>query len=173
MARLNRKQKRFVDEYLIDLNATKAAIRAGYSEASAHVEGSKLLNIGRIKSLVEKEIHARLLRTQSSQDKVIKELERLAFSDMANVATWNDFTVKFKDSLAMSPDVTASIIEVSSSDKMGMKVKLHDKVRALELLGNHLGMFKEKKPEVGSDKPMKTVVLKYAVDEDPKEEMPA
>lgn len=76
---LTEKQKRFCDEYLIDLNATQAAIRAGYSVKNADKIGSELLGKTRVSETISRKIAERSKRTGINQDRVIQELARIAF----------------------------------------------------------------------------------------------
>lgn len=78
---LTAKQARFVDEYLIDLNATQAAIRAGYSSGSAEVEGSRLLRNAKVAALVSSRQAERTERTEITQDRVLEELWAIATAD--------------------------------------------------------------------------------------------
>lgn len=95
MARLNAKQKRFVDEYLIDLNATQAAIRAGYKKTEyTDTNANKLLENTRIREAIDKAMAERSKRTGINQDRVIQELARIAFVNPQNVINAEDGSVK-------------------------------------------------------------------------------
>ena len=85
MAKLTAKQKRFRDEYLIDLNATQAAIRAGYSSKTANEQGARLLANVSVQEAIAKATAERSKRTGISQDRVIQELARIAFVNPQNV----------------------------------------------------------------------------------------
>lgn len=164
---LTAKQQRFCDEYLIDLNATQAAIRAGYSEKYANTNASKLLQITTVAEYIEKRKMDRIERTEITQDMVLKELANIAFSnaaDYAAVVEKNAMTeidgqtvplldddgnpVKYR---TVEPVLTQDLTEdqkkalaVIKKGRDGFEVKPYDKIRALELLGKHLGMFTEK-----------------------------
>lgn len=103
MPKLTEKQKRFCEEYLIDLNATQAALRAGYSQRTAYSIGDENLKKPEIQNYLKELMKQRSERTGISADTVLKELEKIAFSDT----------------------------EITGKEK----------IRALELLGKHLGMF--------------------------------
>ncbi len=146
---LTAKQHWFVREYLIDLHATNAAIRAGYSPESAYSIGSENLKKPEIQSALEKEMAKRSERTGITQDKVLRELARVAFADMGSFADWGPEGVKLRPSNELSLDDAAAIVELSESkNKHGTssKIKLHDKVAALDKLMRHLGMYKERTP---------------------------
>jgi phage terminase small subunit len=140
------KQDAFVREYLIDLNATQAAIRAGYSEGSAAVMGSQNLRKHNIQAAITFEMEKRSQRTQVSPDKVVRELAKLAFSNMKSFMEWNEKEVKIIDSNSLSDDDSACVSEIIQTDTSSgrtIKIKLYDKKAALELLGRHLGMFSD------------------------------
>ena len=88
------KQDRFVEEYLVDLNATQAALRAGYSEKTAMVIGSENLKKPEINKAVADALNARRLRTEVTQDRVLEELALVAFADMPD-----EMVVKVSDKL--------------------------------------------------------------------------
>ncbi len=148
------KQQRFIDEYLVDLNATQAAIRAGYSRKTANEIGAENLAKPSIAEAISKALAEQSERTGITADMVIRELARIGFADMSAYATWGGDRVLFIDSKELGQDATAAIAEVASvtttrSNKDGdeitttvnSKFKLHDKRGALELLGKHLGLF--------------------------------
>lgn len=148
MARLNAKQKRFVDEYLIDLNATQAAIRAGYKKTEyTDTNANKLLENTRIREAIDKAMAERSKRTGINQDRVIQELARIAFVNPQNVINAENGSVRedaTEDDLAC---IQAVKVKTMSGDKgwsEEREVRLNDKMKALELLGKHLGMFTDK-----------------------------
>jgi phage terminase small subunit len=87
MKKLTKKQSVFVEEYLVDLNATQAAIRAGYSEKTAHVIGAKLVNKSLVADAIAVRMRDREARTQITQDKVLREISPIAFAGVTNGAT--------------------------------------------------------------------------------------
>lgn len=170
---LNAKQRRFVDEYLIDLNATQAAIRAGYSAKTAGQIGERLLKKVEIQSLLAERMKAREKRTEITQDRVLAELAKIGFSDIRKVVQWGNTEVRVNVSggedgaqpekmvevyhgLCLKAadeidDSTAAAIAEVSQGREGIKVKLHDKRAALVDIGRHLGMFKDKVEVTGKD----------------------
>ena len=159
---LNEKQKRFAHEYIIDLNATHAAIRAGYSERSAHSHGYRLLRHDEVSKLIEVLQKERSERTTVTADRVIEELAKVGFSDIRHVVRWGStpnnpdidglepnglglYPVALIPSDQISDEAAGAVSEVSLT-QAGVKVKLHDKLSALEKLGRHLGVF-----EAGAD----------------------
>lgn len=144
---LTTKQKRFVDEYLIDLNATQAAIRAGYSATTAKVIACENLTKPNIAELIQKRMGDRIKRTEITQDRVLREYARIGFSDMRKFTEWGPSGVSLNDSAELNDDDAACVAEVSevtSKDGGSIKFKLHDKKGALDSLARHLGMFVDK-----------------------------
>lgn len=147
MARLTAKQKRFIEEYLVDLNATQAAIRAGYSPHTAREIGCENLSKPHIRARVEKELAERSKRTGINQDRVIRELARIALVNPVDVINMDEATIKEM----ASADDTAAILSVKvkkipseEGTITEREIRMADKIKALELLGKHLGMFTDK-----------------------------
>ncbi len=146
MAKLTPKQKTFCDEYLIDLNATQAAIRAGYSSDSAKEIGCENLTKPNIRAYIDKEIANRSKRTGINQDRVIRELARIAFVNANDVINMDEATLKAdasEDDTATIASVKVKTIPTKEGEGVEREIRLADKLKALELLGKHLGMFKE------------------------------
>lgn len=145
--KLTPKQQRFVEEYLVDLNATQAAIRAGYSAKTAASIGEENLRKPEIQFAIQAAMKARQQRTEITQDQVVAELAKVAFGDPRTVMAWGPDGVKLKDSATLTDAEAAFVSEVSETTTEhggSLKLKTNDKLKALELLGRHLGMFKEK-----------------------------
>lgn len=143
MAKLTAKQQRFCDEYLIDLNATQAAIRAGYSPKTAEQTASRLLTVVKVSDEIAREMAERSKRTGINQDRVVQELAKLAFVNIADVVDLDSATVKETatgEDLACIQSVKIKPSEFGTE----REIKLYDKKASLELLGKHLGMFKDK-----------------------------
>lgn len=141
---MTQKQKRFIEEYLIDLNATQAAIRAGYSPDTAQQTGSENLSKPVIRAQIDRAMAERSKRTGVNAERVIQELAKIAFVNAAEVIDPKTATVK-EDAL---PEDTAAIqsvkVKTFGEDGLEREVKMADKLKALELLGKHLGMFKDR-----------------------------
>lgn len=147
MRKLTPKQQRFVDEYLVDLNATQAAIRAGYSKKTANEQGARLLANVSVQGAIAERMKARQERVEITQDRVLAELAKIAFGDQRAVMEWGPTGVKLLDSKTLTDDQAAMVAEVSETVTAAggtLKLKTHDKVGALKLLGEHLGMFKQR-----------------------------
>ena len=146
MNKLTPKQKTFCEEYLVDLNGTQAAIRAGSSEKAAKEQGARLLTYANVKSALQGLMGKRSDRTQVKADDVVNELRLIGFSRLDNYLEWTASGVKLKSSEDLTDDQIACVVEIQESiteKSNNIKFKLGDKLKALELLGKHLGMFKE------------------------------
>lgn len=144
--KLTAKQQKFVEEYLIDLNATQAAIRAGYSVKTADVIGYQLLQKTSVQEAIAKAMAERSRRTGVNQDRVVLELAKIAFVKMTDVVNGNG---EIKSDA--NPDDLSCIesIKYKESDNefggsVEREVKIGSKLKALELLGKHLGMWNDK-----------------------------
>lgn len=141
MAKLTAKQKRFCDEYLIDLNATQAAIRAGYSSKTANEQGARLLANVSVQEAIAKATAERSKRTGISQDRVIQELARIAFVNPQNVINPKDASVKAdatEDDLACIQSVKVKTMDGAKGKSVEREVRLNDKMKALELSLIHI-----------------------------------
>ena len=143
---LTARQARFVAEYLIDLNATQAAIRAGYSKRTSEQQGFQLLKKTSVAEAIQAAQANRANRTQISQDRVLTELARIGFSDLRKAVSWVGDTVQLTDSSTLDDDTALALSEVSQGPN-GIKIKMHDKLAALDKLARHLGMFKGEGPD--------------------------
>lgn len=141
------KQKRFIEEYLIDLNATQAAIRAGYSPETAGSIGNENLKKPEIRARIDKAMAERSKRTGINQDRVLYELAKLAFVNPADVIDFDEAMIRsdaVEEDLACIQSVKVKTMSGDKGDMTEREVRMYDKKAALELLGKHLGMFKDK-----------------------------
>ena len=153
--KLTPKQARFVQKYLIDLNAAQAAIRAGYSAKTARVIGHENLIKPDIAAAIEKAMAERAERTRLTADWVIDELRKLAGANMADYMKSTPEGDPYLDFSRLTREQTAALAEVTVEDFLDhcgeearsvrrVKFKLHDKRAALVDLGRHLGIFVHK-----------------------------
>lgn len=150
---MTNKQKRFCEEYLIDLNATQAAIRAGYSPKSAHSIATETLQKPAVRARVDRALAAQSCRTGVTADRVVRELARVAFANSRDVVNYDDATVKpeaVRDDTAAVASVRVKTIPTKDGNGVEREVKMHDKLKALELLGKRLGLFTDKIEHSGS-----------------------
>lgn len=143
---MTRKQQRFVEEYLIDLNGTQAAIRAGYSPASASTQAGENMRNPQIRAYIDKAMAERSKRTGVNADRVILELARIAFINAPDVIDLDEATIKNgakKDDTAAIQSVKIKKIPTEDGYITEREIKLADKLSALEKIGKHIGMFKD------------------------------
>ena len=143
---MTKKQKLFAEEYLRDLNATQAAIRAGYSPDTAGSIGGENLKKPEIRACIDRAMAERSKRVGVNADRVLQELAKIALVNPGNVINADDATIRpeatEEDKAAiMSVKVKQSVSE--NGDSIEREIRMADKIKALELLGKHLGMFKD------------------------------
>lgn len=155
----------FAKEYIIDLNATRAAKAAGYSPRSAHVIGHKLLKKDKVRRLIQEEMNKRCGRLEVTADHVLQELARIAFLDPRQLF---DEDGDLKPISELDDDTAAALasFEIKENfkgrgkwqfDFLTKKVKLVDKKGTLELLGKHLKLFTDKHEHAGPNgEPLQT-----------------
>lgn len=137
MANLTPKQQRFVEEYLIDLNATQAAIRAGYSEKTAAVIGAENLIKPNIAKAIQEAQNKRTERTEITQDYVLSNIKKVVERCMQQEAV-------------QSRDGSPLLVEGPEGNLACLfEFKEQGALKGLELLGKHLGMFKDKIEHTG------------------------
>lgn len=158
---LKDKQIRFCEEYLIDLNGTQAAIRAGYSPRTANEQAAQLLaklSIQEYLQIRQKELQE---KTGITQERVLKEYARIAFFDIRNIYGAGNALSDISD---LSDDAAGAIASVKVMEEKGgngkgeqvvigwtKEVKLHNKVSALDSLAKHLGMFEKDNAQKKAD----------------------
>nr|DAX88313.1 MAG TPA: Terminase small subunit [Caudoviricetes sp.] len=148
---MTEKQKIFADEYLIDLNATRA-YRVAYpsvkKDEAAAVNGSKLLRNTKVQEYISERMKERQQRTEVTQDMVIKELAAIAFARVTDYVEIRSnglscSTVIIKPTTDLSDQQVRAIAGIKEGAN-GIEIKMNDKEKALELLGRHLGMWNDK-----------------------------
>lgn len=150
---LTAKQEAFVIEYLVDLNATQAAIRAGYSENTARFIGAENLTKPYIQAAIQKAQEERAKRTEITADRVLKEYARLGFFDPRKLFDSEGKPIPIQD---LDDDTAAAIAGLDVMEEYEgfgdnrtfvgytKKYKIVDKKGALDSIAKHLGMFVEK-----------------------------
>lgn len=141
---LNPKQQRFIAEYLVDMNATQAAIRAGYSARTAKQQGSRLLtNADVVAALARKQ--AKIAgKLEMTAERVLAELALLGFSNMQDFASTDAAGKPEIDCSRLERDQWAAVSQIKIDEDGAITLKLYDKRAALVELGKHLGLFTEK-----------------------------
>lgn len=141
---ITKKQKRFCEEYLIDLNATQAAIRAGYSPETAYSIGQENLKKPEMRARIDKAMAERSKRTGVNADRVVRELAKIAFVNAADVINAEDATLKKDAADEDLAAIQAVKVKTFGEDGLEREIKMADKLKALELLGKHLGLFEDR-----------------------------
>jgi phage terminase small subunit len=156
--KLTAKQKMFCREYLVDLNATQAAIRAGYSAKTAKDIGCQTLAKVYISEYIQKLMDKRAAKIEITADKVLEELAKMAFANMQDYITVTDDGSAFIDLSNLTREQAAALAEVSVDSYLEgtgtdeekkrvvkkIKIKLADKRGNLELLGKNLKLFNDR-----------------------------
>jgi phage terminase small subunit len=152
------KQAMFIKEYIVDLNGTQAAIRAGYSENTARQEASRLLSNVNVRASINEEMEKRKERVECSQDEVIHNILAVLKADikdflgddgnidLSKINDYNSPVIK-----EITTDTTKTDKGDLHTEKKRVFLKLHDKLKAADMLGKHLKMFTDKIEVSGKD----------------------
>jgi phage terminase small subunit len=152
MKDLTPKQGRFVEEYLVDCNATQAALRAGYSPKGASVRGAVLLTNSKVLMRLSNLRKAQFVRTEVTSDMVVSELASIGFSNPGKFFKFLNGTV-ILDFSKMTEEDSKSIAEIQQEEylekgRLGAarmvrktRIKFHNKLPALEALAKHTGVY--------------------------------
>jgi phage terminase small subunit len=153
MSKLNERQKRFCDYYVIKPNGTEAAIKAGYSEKAARKIASKLLTLADIKDYIETKLVKRENKLEITAERVLLELARISFFDVRKLFNEDGTLKRIVD---LDDDTAAAIAGIDIStlikkqgegatlEEITKKIKHVDKKGALELLGRNLSIWHDK-----------------------------
>ncbi|WP_175863680.1 terminase small subunit [Burkholderia cepacia] len=173
MKKLTAKQQRFVDEYLVDLNASAAARRAGYSEKTARVIADENLTKPDIQAAIAAAMKIRSERTKVTSDRVLQRMVEIDDMDVLDIMN-DDMSLK---PVSEWPKVwrqylsgfdLAEMFEGNGDarEMVGIlkKIKWPDKLKNLEMLGRHFGMFNDKMKLQGDENAPLTVVVRKLTD---------
>lgn len=153
MKPLTPRQRLFVAEYLVDHNATQAAVRAGYSAKTAEQQGSRLLTHPGVKAAVDEALAKQEKRLELKADDVLRELGRLALSDIGDgfdaqgkLLALKDMPLDFRRAISSieTDEILAGRGDSAVSIGVTRKVRLWEKPKALELLGKYFKMWVER-----------------------------
>jgi phage terminase small subunit len=163
---LTDRQRLFVAEYLVDRNATAAAIRAGYSPKRAGSAGHRLKNLPRVREAIAAAQAERLRQVGLSRERVLEELARIAFADIRDFLTWDADGVRLRPMDALTGEQAACVAEIVESGGKtgkGLRVKLHGKLAALAALARLLGVEARREDE----RPRQLIVMTAVPEPDP------
>lgn len=135
---LNDRQKKFANEYLIDFNATQAAIRAGYSKKTAYSIGQRLLKNVEIQKYIQEQKKSSQERLEITRERIVEELAKIGFSNITDYAEIKNGMAIIRDTDDMPQDKIGAIAGLEQG-QVGVKLKLNDKIKALELITKMLG----------------------------------
>lgn len=152
---LTDRERLFVREYLVDLNAARAAVRAGYSPKAAKVTACRIRNRSRVKAAIDAALAERAAKLEITTERVLREMALLAFANVLDYFTPLPDGTAHVDLSGLTREQAAAIADLTveefvsgrgaaGRDVRRVKVKLADKSRNLELIGKHLGMFARK-----------------------------
>lgn len=188
--KLTDKQARFVEEYLIDLNATQAAIRAGYSAKTADSKAAQLVANSKVSEAIQAGKEKFSHKLEISAERVLQEIAALAFSDLGDVMRWGPDAedTELYPSEELKPEhrravssvkIRKMIIKASRGEEeddpnveesiLSTEIKLYDKAKALDQLARHLGLFdkdnEQRKPEIHIEVPDAMAALDEKMEE--------
>jgi phage terminase small subunit len=138
---LTDQQKRFIAEYVRDLNGRQAAIRIGYAKSGAASQASRFLAQPPVAAAVDEANAVRSEKKRITADRVLEELGRMAFANIRDYVAWGPEGVKLRDNALLDEEQTAAVadVEPKGNGKLA-RLKLYDKLAALNALARHLGM---------------------------------
>jgi phage terminase small subunit len=155
------KHKRFVEEYMIDKNATQAALRAGYSKKTAHAIGHELLSKPHVAAAIEAGLASLAKKSGITAERVIAELGKMGFADIRKIFTPGGDLMEITD---LDDDTAGAVVSVEVQTRPGNedddgnrpvehvhKIRLADKRAALVDLGKHLGLWPNRVEHTGKD----------------------
>jgi phage terminase small subunit len=171
MADLNDKQLAFCREYIVDLNSTQAAIRAGYSDKTAGAIGSRLLKNVKVEAEIKRLMDQRSERTNVTADDVVRQLAKIAFLDMRDIVDWGMEKRERKDGSEYmaeyvrprnAEEVDGTLIQSVKMGKFGFEIMIPDRMRAMEMLAKHLGVYDDRPQTTVSIEPYKKALWERA-----------
>jgi phage terminase small subunit len=143
------RERRFIDEYLVDADPTKAARRAGYRADAAKQTGAKLLKRAPVRFAIQERQAERGVRLGLSRERVLREYARIAFANLARIASWDAKGFTLAPLKVIEDDDAAAISGlVIGAGEAGevLRMRFHDKGFAIEALAQHLGLYDDGPP---------------------------
>lgn len=166
-AKLSPRRRTFVDAYFAcKLNGTRAAIKAGYSKKTARTQAEQLLTKLDIKQAIAERMATMQQESRLTASDVVEELRRIGFSDITKIVKWAGNVVTVKDSAKIPPESRVCISEITQTETATgstLKIKLHNKIAALELISKILGFDQSKSDEADKIEKVKEAVKDIVV----------
>jgi len=163
---LSEKQIIFAKEYLVCMNATESAIKAGYSKKTAHSQGCRLLKNVKVKSYVEQCLQERASKLDITPNRILEELGSIAFFNINNI--FDGDRIKSINELPKEVARAISSIKLRKEKIDGddipsevMEIKANDKLKAIEMLMRYLGMFEIDNKQGKEETNIKSVKVTY------------
>lgn len=146
MTELNARQERFCQEYIVDLNGQKAAERAGYSAKTARSQASTMLTKPNIQQRITELKNRRAARVEVTQDAVLREIMKVAFGNATDFIEITEKGVRVKDLEGVDTTFISSAKDIFDKDgvRCGTDVRFQDKMKALEMLARHIGLYDQR-----------------------------
>ena len=145
MAKMSAKQQRFAEEYMLDLNGTQAAIRAGYSPKTAQEQASRLLSNVMVSAAVDRAKADRSARTGINADRILEELAKIGFANIADLTGFLHGAAQGErvDTAAVQ-SLRVKTIPTEEGEIVERELRMADKLKALELMGKHVDLFADR-----------------------------
>ena len=140
---VNTRQSLFAEFYALCLNATQAALDAGYSPKTAYSQGQRLLKKVEIQDIVSNKQIEKLAANNITAERILEEYRRLAFNDITDMIQIRPGVVLIKSTDELTPDQRAAIASIKQTDKGMIEVKFYDKTKALDALAKYRGLFSD------------------------------
>jgi len=155
---LTKKNLLFIQEYLVDLNGKQAAIRAGYEPKHADTQASRMLANAKVQAAIYRAQRRLEKRVEAKQERVLKELAMIGFADLKDFVDYDEktglVTIKNLDQIKKGETRVLKSVTATQGRRKGKhgeelifekrKVELCDKIAALKLIGEHIGMFDQR-----------------------------
>lgn len=140
-------RERFVEEFLVDMDPVAAALRAGYDKCNVRRDARRIMACPEVRRAITEAKKERACRLRVTQDRVVQELAAIGFASMADVCRWSGDSLELLDSALLTTEQAAAIAEITetTTSRGGtVRVKLHSKLKALEMLARHVGLYEER-----------------------------
>ena len=165
---LNRRQRVFIEEYLKDFNAKRAAIKAGYSSKTAAVIGSQNLIKLNIAAAIKKKLSERTEIAELSAQDLLSQIKSISTSDIRDFIKFGPGYTTLSDSAKLTPEQAmciSEVVETVGENGSQVKLKLHDKLKAIDMGMKYLGLYAPEKRELSGKLTVETGVRRVG-DED-------